>query len=570
MSESPIAPGTTLQDGTVVGEYLGRSAAALNFVAKHPTHGDVVIKVLAPALEEPLAANADAIRCLFGVRHPNLQTPLAHGHVGPRHYLAYAFVEGQSLRATLDHVAAGSGVDLTTALHLHEQLLDAVEALHDFTPHGVLTSDNIYLTRTGDAVVANTGFARLALQAADDPAYAATAYVAPEVVDDPWAASETSDVYSLGVILVALLSGQDPPRERLQDLAEQVCEAHPAIADVIRTSVNEEQVMRFTSVAELRQALRAANETPVTPSIPSIPKLRLGVTAEEDADRWITSINSRDFGPYGSDKIREMLRADEIDENTMITDVFTQETVPLIDVPTFTDFVIDYIPERAKRRLAQDERRKEVVKQAKRTGTTTIVASALAVLAGAAAFFAMQVDSPPVPFADIVQVYAHTFELDEPTYVEIAADDALIASLFDFSDPVPEEPEEGRTRRSRSSGDEPRDDGAEPSLDDYVVSFDNSRPSRKLSNDEIHGTLASNQSSIQRCFQPELRSNPRFEGVSVSWSIVPDGRTTSIRVSPYGTISDDASSCVRRAFRRMQFPEFNDVPMNVTIPFRLQ
>jgi hypothetical protein len=58
--------------------------------------------------------------------------------------------------------------------------------------------------------------------------------------------------------------------------------------------------------------------------------------------------------------------------------------------------------------------------------------------------------------------------------------------------------------------------------------------------------------------------------VTVQWSIVPDGRTTNIRIESHGEVSDDARSCLRRAFRRMRFPEFNDVPMNISVPFLLQ
>ncbi len=593
MSDAPIQPGTQLEDGTTVGDYIGRSEAALNFYGEHPEFGRVVVKVLAPQLDEALAAHDDAIGCMFGVRHHNLQSVVARGQYGPRHYLVYEYVHGQSLRATLEQVAdADGGVDVDMALQLVGQVSQGLEVLHTVDAHGVLTSDNIFLRRDGRIVVVNVGYARLAMQASRDAnAYGSSPYIAPEVRDDPWNASEVSDIYSLGVLLVALLSGREPTMETLPALIAAVCERHPEVADAVQGCVAEEQMMRIQSVGEVRALLRqradlasssalAAQSVPADSEMgdvldriemPSVPKLRPAITADTDAERWIASIDGRDRGPFTAAKIREMLQSDEITENTRVVDMFTQQGALLIDVPEFTDFVIDFLPQRAKLRIERAERRDEVVKQAKRTGATTIVAAVLAVVAGAAALIAMQVDSPPVPFGDIVRPFAHTFVLDEPTYVEIAADDALIASLFDFSDPVPE-PEEnsGRSsRRSRSGGGE-EDDGAEPSLDDYVVSFDGSRPSRKLSNDEINQTVAANQSSIQRCFQGELRANPRFAGVTVNWSIVPDGRTTSIRIEPHGPVTDDATSCLRRAFRRMRFPEFNDVPMNITIPFRLQ
>jgi hypothetical protein len=198
----------------------------------------------------------------------------------------------------------------------------------------------------------------------------------------------------------------------------------------------------------------------------------------------------------------------------------------------------------------------------------------LAAMGLMALIYLTQVESPPVPIDAMITAFEHEFVLQEPTFVEIQADESLIASLFDFSDPPPEEPSSGRSGRSGRSGGSESDDRereeAPPSLEDYVVSFDSSRPSRKLSTDEINDTIAGNQSSIQRCFQRELRSNPDFAGVTVRWSIIPDGRTTDIRVEEHGEVTDEAKACLRRAFRRIRFPEFNDVPMTISIPFRLQ
>lgn len=588
MADSPIRPGTVLEDGTIVGDYIGRSGGALNFYGESAGER-VVVKVLAPKLDGPLEAHSDAVACLFGLRHPGLQSLIARGAIGPRHYLVYEYIEGRTLRATLAQVqAAGGAVDLETTLHVIVQASQALEVLHGITPHGVLTADNLFLRGDGQTTVANIGYARLALSASASVEYAESAYVAPEVREDPWSASEVSDVYSLGVALVALLAGEDVSRATLPAAVVRVCQKYPQLEEVVHACLADEQVMRLQSMPEVRALLRECTGLEASGVLPlphmekpavddlfggieltSRPSIGATESTGEDPERWITSIDGRDYGPFTAAVIRQKLTADEIDEDTLIVDLFTQESASLVDVPTFTDFVMDYLPQRAKKRIAQAERREEVVKQAKRTGATTIVASVLAVAAGAAALIAMQVENPPVPFDDIVRPYAHVFELDEPTYVEIAADDALIASLFDFSDPVPEEePTSNSGRRSDRGGESALEE--EPSLDDFVLSFDNSRPSRKLSSEEINQTIAANQSSIQRCFQRELRANPRFTGVTVSWSIVPDGRTTNTRVEAHGDVSDDATRCLRRAFRGMRFPEFNDVPMNVTIPFRLQ
>ena len=591
---APIQAGTVLEDGTTVGSYIGRSEGALNFYGENQAVGRVVVKILAPQLDETLNAFGDTLKSLYGVRHPSVQQLVGRGRVGPRTFLTYEYVDGQTLRSALQKVIdAGGAVDAPTTAEFLVQASLALDALHAVAPHGVLTSENLFLQRDGKLKVANIGFANLTLCAfgTTGDEYGNSAYLAPEVREDPWGATEVSDVYSLGVLTVALLTGRHPTRTELPELARMACARYPELAEPIEASIAEETVLRLQSMAEFRDAVRRAvpdsGPAPPTPDVPSnelddlfgeiqlpdAPTLGATETTANDPERWITHVDGRDFGPYTGGGIRDLLTSDRIDENTQIVDLFTQEAGPLIDIPEFTDFVMEYLPIRAKRNIAREEKRERTVKTAKRTGGLTAVLGTLAAVGLMALVYLTQVESPAVPIGDMFVAFPHRFELQEPTYVEIQADDDLIASLFDFSDPPPEEPasaRSGRSSRSNRADERAPDDEPPPSLDDYVLDFDNSRPARKLTNDEINGTIAANQSSIQRCFQRELRANPDFEGVTVRWSIIPDGRTTDIRVEEHGEVTDEVKACLRRSFRHMRFPEFNDVPMTISIPFLLQ
>lgn len=593
---APIKAGTILEDGTTIGEYIGRSEGALNFYGENQNVGRVVVKILAPQLDEPLAAFGDTITSLYGVRHPSLQQMVGRGRVGPRTFLTYEYVDGQTLRSALQQVIeAGGAVDAPTTAHFVVQASLALDALHAVAPHGVLTSENLYLQRDGTLKVVNVGFANLMLCAfgSSGEQFGNSAYLAPEVREDPWSATELSDVYSLGVLAVALLTGRHPTRTELPEFARIAAARYPDLAEAIEASIAAEPVLRLQSMAEFREAVQAAvpevgtalptSDQPTADGtldelfgdieLPDAPSLGSTDTTANDPERWITHIDGRDFGPYNGAGIKDLLTDDRIDENTQIVDLFTQEAGPLIDIPEFTDFVMEYLPVRAKRKIAQEEKRERTVKTAKRTGGLTAVTGTLAAVSLMILLYVTQVDSPAVPIGDMFVAFPHRFELQEPTYVEIQADEELIASLFDFSDPPPEEPSSsrsGRNSRSERSDSSEREDEPPPSLDDYVLDFDNSRPARKLTNEEINGTIAANQSSVQRCFQRELRANPDFEGVTVRWSIIPDGRTTDIRVEEHGEVTDEVKACLRRAFRHMRFPEFNDVPMTISIPFLLQ
>ncbi len=305
------------------------------------------------------------------------------------------------------------------------------------------------------------------------------------------------------------------------------------------------------------------------------------IVAADADERWLIRRGTMDFGPYSAERIREMLTSDEITENTEIIDGHTQRVTDLIDCEPFTDFVLDYIPKRQKRIIAAQERREEIVREVKKRGVrATISVTVGAVLLGLLGLLVLDVTNvlkfsdvaetvrpTPVefPFAQVVRNYRYRFVVPQPEYQSISADRDLIASLF-----RPQAPEESSgSRRSRRSGSRGSSgDEGDPGDGDYVLDFDSSAPSRLLTQGEINSALSRNSGRISSCFADEMRSNPSFRGVTLTFSIRPDGRTFNIRVSAGGSgVSSSGRSCLVRAVRRIRFPEFNDVPMSVSYPF---
>lgn len=296
---------------------------------------------------------------------------------------------------------------------------------------------------------------------------------------------------------------------------------------------------------------------------------------EDDEERWLLRLQGVDYGPFDGPAVRAKLEADEIDEHTIVTDSRTENIQSLIDVPYFTEFVVDYIPVRERRRMEAEQRKQELVDEVKKRSVRAtfsvalgaIVLSAIGLLglhvSGVLAFRDLVETVRPTPlefpFDQVVRNYRFRFEVPEPEYQAIAADQALIASLF------AERPASSRSSRS-SGGDSGLRFDEEDS--DYVLDFDASQPARKLSSSEVNDTISANAGRISSCFQDELRDNSNFRGATLRFSINPSGRTFSVRASTEGgRMSRTAESCLVRAVRAMRFPQFNDVPMSVSYPF---
>jgi serine/threonine protein kinase/formylglycine-generating enzyme required for sulfatase activity len=143
--------------------------------------------------------------------------------------------DGESLAQRLSR-QAGQGSKVADAKAWVEQLARTLEEAHKINVlHRDLTPSNLLLTSAGKLVVTNFGISRTihdALARGGAGEHADVAYESPQVLDGK-AAAKTDDVYSLGAVLYAVLTGKPPFTGK--DLAQQVRAGLPAAAlDALR------------------------------------------------------------------------------------------------------------------------------------------------------------------------------------------------------------------------------------------------------------------------------------------------------------------------------------------------
>jgi serine/threonine protein kinase len=152
--------------------------------------------------------------------HIDLWTLLAHPHIVPVRqvgwwdgapYLAVEYLPHGSLDARL----GGKPYPVHEALRLVEQLAEIVRYLHrQGVVHGNLKPSNVLLAADGIPRVSDFRPASGLFQGPlpmDDREPAGLGYLAPEVIRDPGAEPRPyTDIYGLGTILYALLTGRPP------------------------------------------------------------------------------------------------------------------------------------------------------------------------------------------------------------------------------------------------------------------------------------------------------------------------------------------------------------------------
>jgi serine/threonine protein kinase len=253
-------------------ESLGRGSSSDVYLAEDTVlRRKVALKLLRMREAEPrqLERFTREAHCASMLNHPNVVTVFDIGVDEGVHYIASEYIEGETLRQRLAHgpLPVAEAVDI--ALGVASALVAAHEA---WIVHRDVKPENIMLRRDRGVKVLDFGVATLAGGGdATDPLrrpgslVGTLHYLSPEQVRGEPIIDTRSDIYSLGVVLYEMLSGEPPFRgDTPLDILAAIVEGVPApLPDCIPLSLHNitEQAMRksiydrWQTAAELSERL---------------------------------------------------------------------------------------------------------------------------------------------------------------------------------------------------------------------------------------------------------------------------------------------------------------------------
>lgn len=247
-------------------EQIGRGGMGVVYKARQKSLNRLVaLKLLAPervqdaAFAERFAKEAQALAALS---HPNIVTIHDFGHAEGFYFLLMEFVDGVNLRQAM---SAGRFTP-EQALAIVPPVCEALQYAHD---HGIVHRDikpeNLLLDKEGRVKIADFGIAKMVERTstfvATDAwetnsevrstlAIGTPRYAAPEQQSDPQHVDHRADIYSLGVVLYELLTGEapgsqlTPPSHRVQ--------IDVRLDEVVLRALNEKPELRWQTAVDLK------------------------------------------------------------------------------------------------------------------------------------------------------------------------------------------------------------------------------------------------------------------------------------------------------------------------------
>ncbi len=203
-------------------------------------------------------------RAVAQLSHPHIVGVIDAGEDDGRPYIVFEYVEGETLKNRIRRMGR---LPITEAVAYAIEIARALGAAHArHIVHRDVKPQNVLIDPEGSAKVTDFGIARTLEEdglTADGRVLGTTDYVSPEqALGQP--VTGQSDLYSLGVVLYEMLTGEVPfkgdsqvavamkhVREDIPDVQQQRPEVSAALASVLETATAKRLDERYADDAEL-------------------------------------------------------------------------------------------------------------------------------------------------------------------------------------------------------------------------------------------------------------------------------------------------------------------------------
>ncbi|MDQ3624706.1 MAG: serine/threonine protein kinase, partial [Verrucomicrobiota bacterium] len=249
-------------------ELIGRGGMGEVYKARQKRLNRLVaLKILPPPFGRDDGLTARFLReaqALASLNHPHIVTVHDFGESEGLCYFVMEFIDGTDLKRLID----SKSLTPAEALAIVPQICDALQyAHHEGVVHRDIKPGNILLDKKGRVKVADFGLAKIVRAENLDPhltlsgqALGTPLYMAPEQREHPLEVDHRADIYSLGVVLYEMLTGELPVG-RFQLPSEKV-QVDVRLDEVVLRSLEKDRERRYQHVSEVKTRVEQVSNAP--------------------------------------------------------------------------------------------------------------------------------------------------------------------------------------------------------------------------------------------------------------------------------------------------------------------
>jgi tRNA A-37 threonylcarbamoyl transferase component Bud32 len=257
-----LKPGQAFH-GLEIVDLLGRGGMGVVYKARQPALDRLVALKILP---RKLAADPDfqnrfirEAKALGALSHPNIVAVHDFGAEGDLFFFVMEFIDGVNLR----HLIRERRMPSEQALKIVPQLCDALEYAHaEGVVHRDIKPENILLDKKGRVKIADFGLAKLmgtdsrVMLTQTNMVMGTPHYMAPEQVENPKSVDHRADLYSMGVVLYEMLTGElpigrfEPPSKKVQ--------VDVRLDEVVLKALEKDPSRRYQTAGQVKEEVTRA------------------------------------------------------------------------------------------------------------------------------------------------------------------------------------------------------------------------------------------------------------------------------------------------------------------------
>ncbi len=243
-------------------DVIGQGGMGYVYRARQRNLGrEVALKILSPSLRDDPAFEerfSREARAMAMMNHPNIIAIHDFGQRGKYFFLTMELVDGLNLRQLVQNTK----LQPQEAMQLIPQLCDALQYAHDRgVVHRDIKPENILLSQDGQIKIADFGLAKLTGNTQNltlthtQQVMGTLNYMAPEQRERPMEVDHRADIYSLGVVIYEMLTGElplgrfAPPSQKVQ--------VDVRLDEIVLRALEKDPTLRFQHANDFKTGVQS-------------------------------------------------------------------------------------------------------------------------------------------------------------------------------------------------------------------------------------------------------------------------------------------------------------------------